>query len=40
MNLRVPIDERTLCVPHRKHDIIDVLKCTTALNGEPPTLDW
>jgi hypothetical protein len=28
-----------LCLPHRKHDIVEVPKETTWLKGEPCTLD-
>ena len=28
------------CLPHKKHDIVDVPKDATSLKGEPFTLDW
>jgi hypothetical protein len=40
MNFLVAMVDRTLCVPHRKHDIMEVLKFTASLKGEPPTFDW
>ena len=39
MNLRVAIKDRMRCLPHRKHDIVEVLKWTVSLKGDPPTLD-
>lgn len=40
MNLRVVMVERTRCVPHKKHDMVEVLKGAITLNGEPLTFDW
>jgi hypothetical protein len=40
MNLRVVMVERTRWVPHKKQDMVEVLKGATTLNGEPLTFDW
>jgi hypothetical protein len=40
INFRVPMLERLRCVPHRKHDIVEVLKLMAPVKGEPLTFDW
>jgi hypothetical protein len=37
--LRVVINERALCFPHRKHDMVAPPKDAAAIKGEPDTLD-
>jgi hypothetical protein len=36
---RVVINERALCLPHKKHDMVAPPKDAAAMNGEPDTLD-
>ncbi len=37
--LRVPINERDLCLPHIKQDMVAPPNDAAAANGEPDTLD-
>jgi hypothetical protein len=39
ISLRVTISERGRCLPHKKHDMVELPEKGAVAKGDPPTLD-